>query len=171
MKVTHKPAAEQKKKVLSPQLLSFFVVGIAFGIIMVQAEIISWFRIFEMFHFYSFHMYGVIGTAVVLGIVIHWLIRKGIIRNIRGERIVVPPKAPTYKRYLLGGTVFGLGTHGCLPGSDVHWFGCWLSTLRPDDRGCCAGYYGLRFLTQEAAPLSCLLFLQLDKTSLPHGRG
>ncbi|NIK73915.1 hypothetical protein FHS56_001428 [Thermonema lapsum] len=118
MKVTHKPAAEQKKKVLSPQLLSFFVVGIAFGIIMVQAEIISWFRIFEMFHFYSFHMYGVIGTAVVLGIVIHWLIRKGIIRNVRGERIVVPPKAPTYKRYLLGGTVFGLGwaLTGACPG-------------------------------------------------------
>jgi len=118
MKVTHKPAAEQKKKVLSLQLLSFFVVGIAFGIIMVQAEIISWFRIFEMFHFYSFHMYGVIGTAVVLGIVIHWLIRKGIIRNVRGERIVVPPKAPTYKRYLLGGTVFGLGwaLTGACPG-------------------------------------------------------
>lgn len=99
-------------------LAVFFLTGIVFGIIMVQAEIISWFRIFEMFHFQSFHMYGVIGTAVVLGVLIHWLIRKGIIRNIRGERIHIPDKAPTYRRYLLGGTLFGLGwaMTGACPG-------------------------------------------------------
>lgn len=91
------------------KFIKFFVVGILFGIILSKSEVISWFRIYEMFKFQSFHMYGVIGSAVVLGILIIQLFKKGIIKNKDGKQIVVPPKKNAFKANLLGGIIFGLG--------------------------------------------------------------
>ena len=91
------------------KFIKFFIVGILFGIILSKSEVISWFRIYEMFKFQSFHMYGVIGSAVVLGILIIQLFKKGIIKNKDGKQIVVPPKKNAFKANLLGGIIFGLG--------------------------------------------------------------
>ncbi|WP_111709081.1 DUF6691 family protein [Lutibacter citreus] len=89
--------------------IKFLFVGIIFGIVMTKAEIISWYRIYEMFKFQSFHMYGVIGSAVVLGTVIMFLFKKGIVKTFDGNQILVAPKKKGFARNLLGGTLFGLG--------------------------------------------------------------
>ena len=89
--------------------LSYLVVGIIFGIIMYKSEAISWFRIQEMFRFQSFHMYGIIGVAVILGIVIHLFIKRGTIKDIYGKIISVENKPNTFVASLLGGAIFGLG--------------------------------------------------------------
>ncbi|MBJ2174296.1 YeeE/YedE family protein [Aureibaculum sp. A20] len=91
------------------KFIKFFIVGILFGIILSKAEVISWFRIYEMFKFQSFHMYGVIGSAVVLGILIIQLFKKGILKNKDGEQIIIPPKKNAFKANLFGGIIFGLG--------------------------------------------------------------
>ena len=100
------------------RLIRFLVVGILFGIVMTKSEVISWFRIQEMFRFQSFHMYGVIGVAVVVGAMMHLLIKKGKLRNITGQIIQFGDKPKTYKASLIGGTLFGLGwaLTGACPG-------------------------------------------------------
>jgi uncharacterized membrane protein YedE/YeeE len=100
------------------KFIKFLVVGIIFGIIMSKAEIVSWYRIYEMFRFESFHMYGVIGSAVVLGIIFVQLIKRFKLKNIQGEEIVFTPKNNSVARYLLGGAIFGLGwaMTGACPG-------------------------------------------------------
>ncbi|HRI26569.1 MAG TPA: YeeE/YedE thiosulfate transporter family protein [Chitinophagales bacterium] len=100
------------------KLLKFFLLGILFGIIMTKSEVISWFRIQEMFRFQSFHMYGVIGTAVGLGVIIVALIKKFKLKNNEGAQIVFNPKAFSIPRYLFGGIIFGLGwaLTGACPG-------------------------------------------------------
>jgi len=89
-----------------------------FGITLAKAEVISWYRIYEMFRFQSFHMYGVIGTAVVLGIIIVQLIKRYGIKSIDGEPIIINPKQFSIAKYLIGGTIFGLGwaMTGACPG-------------------------------------------------------
>jgi len=89
--------------------LRFLVFGILFGIILSKAEVISWFRIYEMFKFQSFHMYGVIGSAVVLGIITMYLFNKGIVKSYLGEKIEIEPKKKGFARNILGGIIFGLG--------------------------------------------------------------
>lgn len=98
--------------------ISFLVVGIFFGIVMYKSEAISWFRIQEMFRFQSFHMYGIIGVAVILGIVIHLVIKKGKIKDVYGKIITVADKPNTLAASILGGTIFGLGwaMTGACPG-------------------------------------------------------
>ncbi len=97
--------------------LKYLFVGIAFGIVFVKAEIISWFRIQEMFRLESFHMYGVIGSAVVVGVISVWLIKKYKVRTIYGEKIEFHPR-PFNKGLLIGGFIFGLGwaITGACPG-------------------------------------------------------
>lgn len=97
--------------------MKYVIVGLAFGIVFVKAEIISWFRIQEMFRFQSFHMYGVIGSAVVTGIISVWLIKKFNIKTIYGETITIHPKAFN-KGQVYGGLLFGLGwaITGACPG-------------------------------------------------------
>jgi uncharacterized membrane protein YedE/YeeE len=97
--------------------IKFLVMGILFGIVFVKAEIISWFRIQEMFRFQSFHMFGVIGSAVVVGAISIWLIKKFNIKTIHGETIELPHK-PFNKGQIFGGLLFGLGwaVTGACPG-------------------------------------------------------
>lgn len=97
--------------------LKYLAVGIAFGIVFVKAEIISWFRIQEMFRFQSFHMYGVIGSAVLVGMISVFLIKKFNIKTIYGETIEFHPKTFN-KGQVYGGLLFGFGwaITGACPG-------------------------------------------------------
>lgn len=94
------------------------ILGTCFGLILVKAEVLSWFRIQEMFAFQSFHMYGIIGSAVVVGSASVWLIRTMKLRSIEGNIIEIPDKQPRYKSAYIGGTIFGLGwaMTGACPG-------------------------------------------------------
>ncbi len=100
------------------KFLKFLLVGIFFGIVLVKSEAVSWYRIFEMFKFQSFHMYGIIGSAVFLGVLFLWFLKKFKVRSIEGNEIHLPPKEKSFTRYLLGGTIFGLGwaLAGACPG-------------------------------------------------------
>lgn len=91
------------------KFLKFLVVGIFFGIVLVKSEAVSWFRIYEMFRFQSFHMYGIIGTAIASGILFLQISKKGKIKSIKGANIFVPKKENGLIRYIIGGTIFGLG--------------------------------------------------------------
>lgn len=97
--------------------LKYGLAGILFGIILVKSEVISWFRIQEMFRLQSFHMYGVIGSAVVVGIISVWLIKKFKIKSLEGEEIRIEPKKFN-KGQIYGGLIFGLGwaITGACPG-------------------------------------------------------
>ena len=98
-------------------LLKYTMVGIIFGIVFLKAEIISWFRIQEMFRLESFHMYGIIGTAVTVGIISVAIIKKFSIKTISGENIVIVKKKFS-KGQIFGGLLFGLGwaMTGACPG-------------------------------------------------------
>ncbi|MEP2026507.1 MAG: DUF6691 family protein [Reichenbachiella sp.] len=98
--------------------MKYLFTGILFGIVLTKAEVISWYRIYEMFSFQSFHMYGVIGSAVLLGVVITQSIKHFKLKSIEGEPIKVESKFPDFWRYLIGGTCFGLGwaMTGACPG-------------------------------------------------------
>lgn len=103
------------------KFLKFLIVGVLFGIVMAKAEVISWYRIQEMFRFQAFHMYGIIGTAVVFGSIGVALIKKFEIKDFSGNPIQFYPKAKSVVRYLIGGTIFGLGwaLSGACPGPMV----------------------------------------------------
>lgn len=87
----------------------FLIIGTVFGTILTKGEVISWYRIQEMFHFQSFHMYGTIGGAVVVGALSVQLIRRFSIKTIHGESINLNAKPPQYKAHILGGILFGMG--------------------------------------------------------------
>ncbi|MEA5259525.1 DUF6691 family protein [Arcicella aquatica] len=97
--------------------LKYLFVGIMFGIVFVKAEIVSWFRIQEMFRLQSFHMYGVIGSAVIVGMISVFLIKEFNIKTLDGERVVFHPKK-FQKGQIFGGLIFGLGwaITGACPG-------------------------------------------------------
>lgn len=97
--------------------IRYLIAGIFFGIILVKAQVISWFRIQEMFQLTSFHMYGVIGTAVVTGIISLQLIKRFNIKSMDGMPISVPPKTFN-KGQIFGGLIFGIGwaITGACPG-------------------------------------------------------
>jgi uncharacterized membrane protein YedE/YeeE len=97
--------------------IKYVIVGIAFGIVFVKAEVVSWFRIQEMFRLESFHMYGVIGSAVATGLISVLLIKKFNIKTISGEEIKFHPKTFN-KGQVYGGLLFGFGwaMTGACPG-------------------------------------------------------
>jgi uncharacterized membrane protein YedE/YeeE len=97
--------------------LKYLVVGSLFGIVFVKAEIISWFRIQEMFRLESFHMYGIIGSAVMVGVISVWMIKKFNVKTIYGEKIEFHLKTFN-KGNVIGGFIFGLGwaITGACPG-------------------------------------------------------
>jgi uncharacterized membrane protein YedE/YeeE len=91
------------------RLSKYILIGILLGVTLYKSEAVSWFRIFEMFHFQSFHMYGIIGTSVVAGILVVQFIKRTHMRSAEGKEIVIAPKDKAYARYILGGFIFGLG--------------------------------------------------------------
>lgn len=103
------------------KFVKFLALGIVFGIVMAKSEALSWYRIQEMFRFQAFHMYGIIGTAVVLGAIGVAFIKKFKVRDIEGNPIIFYPKAKSVARYLIGGAIFGLGwaLSGACPGPMV----------------------------------------------------
>jgi uncharacterized membrane protein YedE/YeeE len=98
--------------------IRFLLIGVFFGIVMTKAQVISWYRIYEMFRFDSFHMYGIIGSAVVLGVIGVALIKKYKLKSTDGTPITFSPKEMSIPRYLIGGSIFGLGwaMTGACPG-------------------------------------------------------
>ncbi len=105
--------------------LIYLFVGSIFGLVLYKSEAISWYRIFEMFHFHSFHMYGIIGSAVILGAVGIMLIKKKNLKSFSGDKIKIADKEKGWKRYLIGGSIFGLGWAlvGACPGPLFVLFG------------------------------------------------
>ena len=97
--------------------LKYMAVGIVFGIVFVKAEIISWFRIQEMFRLHSFFMYGVIGTAVVVGMLSVWIIKKFNLKTLSGETVKFEDKGFN-KGQIYGALIFGIGwaITGACPG-------------------------------------------------------
>ena len=108
---------ESAKKHSFLYYLRFLLVGVLFGIVLVKGEVISWFRIQEMFRFQSFHMYGVIGSAVVVGIISVWIIKRFHLKSIDGDIISFSPKN-FHKGQIYGGLLFGFGwaLTGACPG-------------------------------------------------------
>jgi len=98
--------------------LLFLFIGIIFGITMDKSEAASWFRIYEMFQFKSFHMYGIIGSALAIGVLMIQLIKRYKIKSVFGETIIIPDKDKSFSRYAFGGIIFGLGwgLAGACPG-------------------------------------------------------
>lgn len=91
------------------KLLRFVFVGFLFGVVITKAEAISWYRIFEMFHFNSFHMYGVIFTAIATGVIGIRIFKKKEIKDYKGSPIEILDKERAKFRYIIGGIMFGLG--------------------------------------------------------------
>lgn len=98
--------------------IAYLSIGIFFGIIMFKSEAASWFRIYEMFRFNSFHMYGIIGSALALGLIgVQWIKIKDV-KALGGREMQLNKKQPSIPRYLIGGILFGLGwaLAGACPG-------------------------------------------------------
>jgi uncharacterized membrane protein YedE/YeeE len=91
------------------KLAKFFFVGVLFGIVLTKSEAVSWYRIYEMFHFQSFHMYGIIGSALLTGIIGLQIFKNKKVKDIEGQPIEIAPKEKGFWRYIIGGIVFGLG--------------------------------------------------------------
>jgi uncharacterized membrane protein YedE/YeeE len=103
------------------KFIKFLLLGIVFGIVMTKSEAVSWYRIQEMFRFQAFHMYGIIGTAVTIGVAGVALIKRFRLRDFHGNPIMFNPKEKSVARYLIGGSIFGLGwaLSGACPGPMV----------------------------------------------------
>lgn len=91
------------------KFLKYILVGFIFGIVLTKSEAVSWYRIYEMFHFQSFHMYGIIGVAVVTGIIGIQIFKRLKVKDIKGNPIRIDDKEPGSVRYWVGGLFFGLG--------------------------------------------------------------
>ena len=96
----------------------YLIIGTFFGIVMYKSEAASWFRIYEMFQFQSIHMYGLMGTALAVGVIIVQYIKRNKIKDVNGNPIVIADKDKSIPRYLIGGILFGLGwaLAGACPG-------------------------------------------------------
>ena len=102
---------DSESKETGPGFFTYLAPGVGLGIIFTKAEVISWFRIQEMFRFDSFHMYGIIGSAVAVAALSLFLIKKMRLTTVAGDEIQIPPKAfgRWASQYWIGGTFFGFG--------------------------------------------------------------
>lgn len=98
--------------------IKYLLIGILFGITMTKSEAVSWYRIQEMFRFQAFHMYGIIGSALFVGVIGVFFMKKKQLKSINGEALKFKVNERSFKRYLFGGIVFGLGwaLSGACPG-------------------------------------------------------
>ena len=122
----------------------YLFAGLFFGFVLVQAEVVSWFRIQEMFRFESFHMYGVIGMAVVVGLISIQLIKRLNLKDVDGNPITIAPKdSSQWKRYIFGGSIFGMGwaLTGACPGPLFALAGAGYSVILVPIIGALAGTY------------------------------
>jgi uncharacterized membrane protein YedE/YeeE len=113
-------------------LAIYLLLGIAFGYVLTSAEVVSWFRIQEMFRFQSFHMYGIIGMAIATAAISIALLKRIGIRSASGESISIPGKRlGKGVRYAVGGTIFGLGwaLTGACPGALIALIGSGVSVM------------------------------------------
>ncbi|HYW35338.1 MAG TPA: DUF6691 family protein [Balneolaceae bacterium] len=99
--------------------IKYLLAGIFFGFVLIKSEVVSWFRIQEMFRFDAFRMYGIIGMAIIVAMISIQIIKKFNLKDSEGRAITIPPKDPSQvARYLVGGTIFGFGwaLTGACPG-------------------------------------------------------
>ena len=136
------------------KFIKFLLVGIVFGIVLTKSEAVSWYRIYEMFHFQSFHMFGIIGTAVVVGVIGVQIIKRNNMKDITGAPIVIPDKKKGFTNYMVGGILFGLGWGlvGTCPGPMYILIG--------------AGFYGIGIVLLGA--LVGTYLYGILKSKLPH---
>lgn len=125
------------------KILIYIILGIVFGITMYKSETASWFRIYEMFSFQSFHMYGFIGSALIIGLIGVQIIKKKEIKDFDGNKIEIQPKTKSVIRYLIGGIFFGLGWAlvGACPGPIFVLVGAGLYPMLIVILGALAGTY------------------------------
>ena len=107
--------------------LYFLAVGMLFGITMFKSEAASWFRIYEMFQFDAFHMYGIIGSALAIGVIFTQVLKRGKFTSLFGTPLYFDDKNKSFARYLIGGSIFGLGwaLAGACPGPLFTLLGAW----------------------------------------------
>lgn len=136
------------------KFIKFLLVGIVFGIVLTKSEAVSWYRIYEMFHFQSFHMFGIIMTAVVTGVIGIQLIKRRQAKDIEGQPIAIADKEKGFANYIIGGILFGLGWGlvGTCPGPIFILIG--------------AGFWGIGVVLLGA--LLGTYFYGLLKDKLPH---
>jgi len=119
MAATVAPPSSARAPSSARRLIGYLVLGTWFGIVLTKSQVVSWFRVQEMFRFQSFYMFGLLGSAVLVAGISIELIRRFQVRTLDGEQIVIPPKVLGRGiRYVLGGTVFGIGwaLTGACPG-------------------------------------------------------
>ncbi len=134
--------------------IKYLFVGFFFGIVLTKSEAVSWYRIYEMFHFQSFHMYGIIMTAIITGVVGIQIIKRKNLNDINGTPIMIQDKEKGNARYWIGGLFFGLGWAmvGACPGPIFILFG--------------AGFMSVGFILLGALIGTFLYGILKDK--LPH---
>ena len=115
----HRSRVDQSESTAGRELITYVAVGILLGIVLVKSEAVSWYRIQEMFRFQSFHMYGILGSAMLTALISVQILQRFDAHSLSGERISVPPKTiGRGYRYWIGGLVFGAGwaLTGACPG-------------------------------------------------------
>jgi hypothetical protein len=134
--------------------IKYLFVGFFFGIVLTKSEAVSWYRIYEMFHFQSFHMYGIIMTAIITGVIGIQIIKRKNLNDINGNLIMIQDKEKGNARYWIGGLFFGLGWAlvGACPGPIFILFG--------------AGFMSVGFILLGALIGTFLYGILKDK--LPH---
>ncbi len=134
------------------EYLKYLLIGTAFGFVLIKSEVVSWFRIQEMFRFDAFHMYGIIGVAVIVGIISVQIIKRNNMKDASGNPITIPPKdASQVKRYLIGGSMFGLGWAllGACPGPMFALLGSGLTIMVIPILAALAGTYTYGILIEK----------------------
>ncbi|MEX2574674.1 MAG: DUF6691 family protein [Balneolaceae bacterium] len=131
------------------EYLKYLTIGTLFGFVLMKSEVVSWFRIQEMFRFDSIHMYGIIGLAVIIGMLSVQIIKRWQLKDIHGNPISIPPKdSSQVPRYILGGTLFGIGWAllGACPGPIFALLGSGITVMAVPVLSALAGTYAYGLL-------------------------